>query len=496
MAHRTRAVLTAALGVVVSVTLLGAAGSPQFAAAAAGAPVRVSGPTPFPVDCGDAAAPGDDTLYRDAEVQPHLAADPGDPRHLVGVYQQDRWAEVASQGVLTVASFDGGRSWTRTAPPVSVCSGGTAANGGDFARVTDSRTTIGPDGTAYLMALSLTGGLLEPGSDAALLVLRSTDGGRSWGPATTLIRESGEQGFNDLPTIVADPRDPRLVYAAWTRYALLGGTDFVAPTYLSRSTDGGRTWETPRSIFDPGTNNYSYVDQILVRPDGGLVLSQATYTTDPATGVPSGDAVVLHSADRGRTWSAPVTVADLRTVGTTDPDTGTPVRNGSDFVHSAIDGRGTLYLAWQDGRFSGGARDAIALSRSTDGGSTWSEPVPVNGDLSVPAFQPAVAATRDGRVAVGYHDFGQNTPDPRTLPTRYRVATSPDGESRWTQRPVGAPFDLALAPRSSRPVEALYVGDRHGLVAAGSTFVPLFPVTTRDPRNRTEIVAAIVRPRG
>jgi hypothetical protein len=35
---------------------------------------------------------------------------------------------------------------------------------------------------------------------------------------------------------------------------------------------------------------------------------------------------------------------------------------------------GSLFVVWQDSRFSNGARDAIALARSDDGGFTWSAP--------------------------------------------------------------------------------------------------------------------------
>jgi hypothetical protein len=51
-----------------------------------------------------------------------------------------------------------------------------------------------------------------------------------------------------------------------------------------------------------------------------------------------------------------------------------------------------MYVVWQDGRFTG--RAAIALSRSTDGGRSWSTPIKVNqtpllGNLNDQAFTPS-----------------------------------------------------------------------------------------------------------
>jgi hypothetical protein len=176
--------------------------------------IRVTGSSPFAPGCNGDGGVG--TLYPNSEVQPRLAVDPRNPRHLVGTYQQDRWSQVASQGVLTVTSFDGGRTWKHATPPVSQCAGGNAGNGGDFKRATDSWTSIAPDGTAYLASLSMTGLFFEPGSSHAIQVSRSGNGGLNWTNPVTLA-SGGPEVFNDLPTVTADPFDSRYVYVTWTR---------------------------------------------------------------------------------------------------------------------------------------------------------------------------------------------------------------------------------------------------------------------------------------
>jgi Neuraminidase (sialidase) len=445
---------------------------------------KVSGPSPFPAGCSE---PGPGTLHMNGEVQPHLAVDPRNPLHLVSTFQQDRWSSIASQGVLTATSFDGGRTWKRATPPVSECSGGNVGNGGDFKRSTDSWTSIAPNGTAYLATLSLTKAFFEPGSQHAIQVSRSTNGGVSWGNPTVLVRDGGETVFNDLPSVTADPTDSRYVYVVWTKIEVLNATDFTGASYLARSTDGGRTWEAPKPIYAPGVNNQTAGNKIVVRPDGTLVNAYSKYYA--ANGGFALDIETITSTDKGRTWSAPVKVAELTKVGTKDPETGTPIRDGSDFAQFAMDGRGNLYTAWQDSRFSGGQRNGIVLSRSTDGARTWSAPVAVNRGSSAPAFSPALAARRDGTIGVTYYDLRRNTSDPATLPTDYWLATSSDAGATWSERRVGS-FDFATAPKVDRPEPSLYIGDYHGLVAAGSQFIALFPMTTGDPANPTDIFTA------
>ncbi|WP_237774261.1 sialidase family protein [Actinosynnema sp. ALI-1.44] len=440
--------------------------------------VRVSGPSPFPAGCGE-TGPG--TLYRNAEVQPHLAVNPRNPAHLVATYQQDRWSTFASQGVLAAASFDGGRTWRRSVPPTSECSGGT-----NLKRATDSWVAVGPDSTAYLATLAMTKPFFEPGSEHAIQVSRSGDGGLTWGQATVLTRDGGPSVFNDLPAVTADPLDPRLVYVVWTRIELLGGTDFTGTTRLARSTDGGRTWEPPKVVHDPGRNSQTVANKIVVRPDGSLVNAYTRYYPAP-DGTFKLEAAVVRSADRGRTWSAPSKVADVTPAGVKDPETGTPIRDGSSFVQVAAGGR-DLYIAWQDSRFSGGTRDGVVVSRSGDGGSTWSAPVQVSAN----AFAPALAVRRDGMVGVSYHDLRDNTSDPTTLPANLRLATSRDGV-RWSHQRV-ASFDYAGAPVVGQPA-SLYLGDYYGLVASGNAFVPLFAMANKDQENRSDVHISRVQPK-
>ena len=106
-----------------------------------------------------------------------VALNPRNANHVVGVWQQDRWSTGGARGLLTGVSLDGGRTWTQHMAAFSHCTGGSAANGGDYSRASDPWVTFAPDGTVYQSSLSFNGAVLAAGSSSAILVSRSTDGG-------------------------------------------------------------------------------------------------------------------------------------------------------------------------------------------------------------------------------------------------------------------------------------------------------------------------------
>lgn len=437
-----------------------------------------SGPSPFTIDCDGGGSVG--TLFQNAEVEPYVAVDPGNPANLIGVWQQDRWSNGSARGLMSAASSDGGLTWTRTPLPVSRCGGGTFANGGDYARATDPWVTFAPDGTAYAMGLVTTGGSFEPASVNAMLVVRSGDRGRSWSAPTTLIRD-GAGFFNDKNTITADPFNAAFVYATWDR--LVAG-DAGGPTYFTRTVDGGATWEAARAIYDPGPSSQTLGNVIVVAPNGMLVNLFTQIDRVSATST-AAHLDVIRSFDRGATWSGPARIADLLAVGTRDPQSNVPVRDGASLAQIAVGPSGHLFVVWQDARFNGGAFDSIAISRSTDNGVTWSAPTRVSA-VGVAAFTPSVHVRANGDVGVSFYDLRNNTAA-ASLPADYWLARSSDGGVTWNETRVATSFDLTTAPQAAG---AYFLGDYQALVSRSNVFVPFFVRTTGDLTNRTDVFAA------
>jgi hypothetical protein len=452
----------------------GGGGSPPAPPPPTAAAGLVSGPSPFAAGCGGTNG----TVFVNAEVEPSLAVNPANPSHLLAMWQQDRWSNGSARGLVSAVSVDGGTTWTRQAMAFSRCGGGTAANGGDYDRATDPWVSFGPDGTAWAMSLSTTA------AQNAMLVSRSADGGRTWGNAVALIAETTPY-FNDKNTLTADPFDARFAYAVWDRLAEGGG----GPAYFARTVDGGSSWEPARPIFDPGTTSQTIGNLVVVLSNGTLVNMATRLDGINTTSGRTASIIAMRSTDRGATWSTPVTVSSHLFLGARDPETGTPIRDGAIVLSAAAGPGGSVHVAFQDSRFSGGARDGIAYSRSLDGGLTWSAPVRVNPSPAVAAFTPNVHVLADGTIGVAYFDLRDNTPDASTLPTGYFLARSADGAS-WTETRLAAAFDLATAPNAN----GLFLGDYMALSGAGTAFLSLHVRTTGDLANRNDVFFARAAP--
>lgn len=469
--------------------------------------VAVSGPSAFG-DCTlDEVLQQRGRVFMGSEVEPRLAVNPQDPANVVATFQQDRWSNGGSRGLVAGVSLDGGATWRSLAiPGLSLCSGGT------YHRATDPWLSFAPNGDLYHIGLALDvdfsitlpPGVRPPrlealGNANALFVSKSTDGGLSWQGPFSIIEDIGGP-LDDKETITADPTDAasRLVYATWDRYEPLAGGHVRAPALFARTTDGGETWEPARVIYDPGADNGTVGNQILVLPDGTLLDLFSEYRAVRGPRGISGYEnflSVIRSADKGRTWEGPdglpLRAFPLVLGHVVDPRTRAPVRSGDGLVDVAVDPRsGALYAAWEDSRFDVdvdlGFRESILFSTSADGGFTWSGPVaiangaPRSGVLDDQAFTPTIRVAANGTVGVSYYEFqhGQATSaltDHWLVRCAARPAALCARAEAWgpAQRLTDAPFDLEKAPVA----RGFFLGDYEGLATAGDEFLALFAKT-------------------
>lgn len=437
--------------------------------------VQVSAGSPFPSGCGGPAGPNG-VLYLDAEVEPQIAINPANPQNLIAVWQQDRWSNGGARGIVSAASFDAGHSWTHVVVPFTQCAGGT------FERGSDPWVSFAPDGTAYQMALTFD----ESAVNRGVLVARSIDGGRTWSTPIALQHDTDPDLALDKESVTADPQSASLVYAVWDRvdhFTQQNSPLARGPAFFTRTSNGGLSWETPALIYDPGADAQTIGNQIAVLPDGTLIDLLISITQNSTTR-PTTRVLVLRSTDKGVSWSLPISVAAAEFVGVVDPKTGQGVRSGTVVPSVAVDPvTGAVYVAWEDARFSGGARDGIALSKSTDGGRTWSQPVQVNQVPAAQAFTPVVSVAA-GKVGVSYTDLRHDNPNDKAhLLATHWLAVSGDGGLTWQETQLVAPFDLQSAPVAG----GYFLGDYEGLAHSGAAFLPLFTVALDDPGNRTDI---------
>jgi hypothetical protein len=442
--------------------------------------VLVSGPSPFASCVADNPMGQAGTLYPNAELEPRLAVDPKNPRHLVGSFQQDRWSDGAARGLVAAVSFDGGASWRRSVVP-----GLTLCSGGPFYRASDPWVSFAPNGDVYHIALATAG------ARSVLLLNRSMDGGLTWQAPVTLVDES-TGALHDKESVTADPTDAasHLVYAAWDRYDdTTGRVD--SPAMFTPSRDGGEAWDPARVIYDPGLGSQTVGHQVLVLPGGALVdfFSEFRSVANTSPTQYEVSLVFLRSTDKGVTWSGPdggpYRALRIYPHGTTTRDTARPVRTGDGLVDVAVDpASGRLYAAWQDARFTG-SLDTIALAQSSDAGAHWSEPIRVSrAPSSLPlesqqAFTPTVRVSADGTIAVTYYDFRNDDPlAPGSFADYWAVRCRPFGAvtclhpGDWNRetRLTDVSFDIEKAPFA----RGYFVGDYEGLGAAGTDFLAFF----------------------
>ena len=455
------------------------------------------------------------TIFENSEVEPYVVVNPADPDgggplqpgdNVIAAWQQDRYSDGGAQGLVTASSFDGGTTWTLNAnTKSSLCTGGTAANGGGYERASDPWLSFTPDGTAYLMSLSVdndpnAGGFVNASTNA-MLVMRSTDGGLTWEDPITLRRDDNPNILNDKNTLTADPNNGDFAYAVWDRLvsppgetpnqeAFENARAFQGPVWFARTTDGGDTWEPAREIYKAGTLAQTIGNVIAVLPDnaafnGELVNVFTLARSSNRHNTRGFHIALIRSGDQGATWTKKEIVIDdfFRGI-VVDPDDNQPVRTGDINPEVAVDpSTGTLYAVWQDSRF--GPRSSVAFSQSLDGGLTWSPTIKVNKTpTDIPlgnqqAFTPMIKVAADGTIGVNYYDFRNNPSDPAVLgtdaflvhchPTAPAACANPanwGGEVRLTD----ATFDMADAPVA----RGFFTGDYEGLDVDGADFMPLW----------------------
>jgi hypothetical protein len=488
-----------------AVVLLAAAIAPATAAAAVDPLTLVSGPSPLAAGCEGAPQTG--TVFRNGEVEPWVDVNLADDDNLIGNWQQDRWSNGGASGNLSAYSLDGGTTWT--IPPISSapdtgqakfsrCTGGNAANGGDFERATDPWVSFSPNGVAHQVALSIN----DSNFANAVLTSRSFDQGANWEDPVVVKFDNQANFFNDKETLTADPTDSRFVYVTWQRIvapnenasarAGVRAAAFRSLAWFARSDDGGASYDLVEPILNPGNKAQTIGNQIVVLPNGDLVM---VFNLIRNVGDPRNrgfTAAVMRSTDKGDTWSAPIEIDRMLTDGVRDPADGHAVRTGDLIPQIAVDDvRGALYVVWQDDRFTG--QEQIAFSRSTDGGLTWSPTRRISTVEGVnQAFTPTPRVADNGTVAVQYYDFRMD--DPTTTPpltTDTWLLRSTNGGTSWTEERIGtASFDMTTAPDAL----GYFVGDYAGLDFAGGGLRPGFkPFQVRansgNLMNRTDVFA-------
>jgi hypothetical protein len=378
-----------------------------------------------------------------ATVEPYLAIDPYDPKHMaasVSLANQmgDPRRSDGGGGTITCAvlvSFDAGETWQRHDFPKRSC--------------LDSWVAMLRDGHVVFLA--------QEGSE--LIAFLSTNGGRTWTETPT----SFGRGF-DHGSMAVDRRDNAL-YVVASHTVRQGNGTSRSSTFIARSDDGGATFDAKTDVTS--LNLPTFPLSPVVMSSGTLVVPFRNLARSiSSTPQPPLDLTwSIASVDRGRTFSAPSFVADC----------------GSRWSSVAADAstspyKDRIYLTCWDR-----AMEHLYLFTSNDAGSSWSPPTLVSRGY----VQNGMVAVNDkGVVGVAWYD-GRD--DPRGYRSVFRCqhmyfAASLDGGRTFL--PEVRVSTAENCPDTPQNAEAgrrwVAGGDYFGLAAAAEGSFRLLWADSRD----------------
>lgn len=259
-------------------------GSIQGLASVSVVPVS-SEPSPLAA-CGNDGQPGRN--FVSAEVEPQLAVHGST---MIAQFHQDRWSNGGGHGIGVGVSGDGGSTWTQSVMPWSKCAPGTPSNLAIYNRASDPWVSFGPDGTAYASALAFN--IAVPNWANAVAVATLPPGATTWtnvkpipGSIFTTFSQS-----TDKNSTTADPIHAGTAYTVWD--TLIEPTDqpddnprasaYTGPAFFSKTTDGGATWSQAQVIVDTNNRQQTIGNIIVVDPRNDTLYDFTNLLVSPNT---------------------------------------------------------------------------------------------------------------------------------------------------------------------------------------------------------------------
>jgi hypothetical protein len=274
----------------------------------------------------------------------------------------------------------------------------------------------------------------------AVVVSRSTDGGFTWDSPVSVDPKAPS---SDKNWIACDTTSTSPYYG--NCYVEWDDPSAGDEIFMSTSTDGGATWGTPKATANGA---WGIGGQPLVQPNGTVVVPIETNSMS-----------VFISTNGGASWSSPGNISNIQT----HTDAG-GLRSGP-LPSAAVDGAGTVWVVWEDCRFRTSClTNDLVYSTSTDG-THWSAVtrIPIDKVTSVIdhfipgiGIDPATSGTT-AHVAVTYYYYPQTNCSVSTCKLNVAYITSHNGGSTWnTPVKLAGPMSLSWLPNSQN---GLMVGD-------------------------------------
>jgi hypothetical protein len=417
---------------------------------------NVSGYSPWQGLTCNATTPGTTNVLSVAEVD--IAVNPRNPANQIAA-----WIDTYRDNINTAYTSDGGRHWKRSIPTgLNDCSGISPPDP-NIEGAADPALSFSPDGHAYLASLEDKFGFLPPSSDYTEWtdVQSSSDGGATW---SRPVRVRTPTADDDKEMVFADQQRPGHVYVAYRNqgFGLVALPRGEGQLLFGRSTDGGQSFTTS-VLQSTGSSDAPLNSQLAETRDGTLV-----YTFNDVTG----NLTAIRSTDGGSTWSAPVEV----TAAITSPQPtvcGAPLGTRTFGNHDAVLNGRTVVVAQVDNGPDGTGAGHVILSRSSDGGQTWTTSVALT--TPQPILMATIAANRRGQLGLSYYTFDPSravcSGTSAVIPASTLVRVSDDGGNTWSgSQVIGAPSWNVASGGTNNFFFGYWVGDYFGIAGTPRGF--------------------------
>ena len=356
------------------------------------------------------------------------------------------YASFPSEGVYV--STNGGYNWTGT----DTCTGTPIVNHkGDPGPIIDKNGTFILTHQGYYVT--------------GMFANYSTNMGQTWSASYHIAADDQDKGNPGTDDVASSPYYGR-TYLVWTRFT----SPF--PIVFSYTSNSGQSW-TPLSVINstPG-GHYAQGPYICIGPQGVVYVSWASaIINSPQTEDFIGFA---SSTNGGANWSVWENAYDCNGIKTSQLLPWNIRVNGypsMDIDKTGGPKNGWFYIITAEKNLApaGGDPD-IVFHRSTNGGVNWSQGIRVNQDAfnnGKSQFLPAMRVDEAGGINVIYYDNRNISSDSCEM----YLSRSDDGGNTWSDYVIS---DHRFKPKAVIGAGGGNQGDNIGITSANGKLIPLW----------------------
>ncbi len=322
-------------------------------------------------------------------------------------------ASGSAGGIDTQVSATSGATFSAPQPAWTAPIGGVT-----YAKQADPSLAIDASGNVYVafLAYGLNGGHTD------VVVAKSSDHGATFASAAKVNTQDCKNC--DHEKLVAAGNTLYVAYTQATNH------------FIASSTDGGATW-TQANVLRADV--VAFAESGVVDGQGNVYFAWADCQSSSCSGVPAVDYRVSKTV--AGTLSTTFTSVATAVQGPDCPFSACGFAYWSPQSTMAIDAGGNLYVAWGQGQASTTRKSPpiINLSRSTDGGQTWTFMSRVDDKTATgcassacDALYPTVMGGATGTVYVAWMDDRTGSPINHQNGFNVWLRTSTTGGATWT----------------------------------------------------------------